>query len=154
MSQDKLGSKRKKVAEALAGLLADTFALYFKTHSYHWNVEGPTFHSLHLMFGGQYESLHTAVDELAERIRALGVKAPTSLTALLAPSSLTEDASVPDWKTMVANLIKGHERALKTAAEVHALAGKLGDEITVDQMIGRMDEHEKTLWMLRATLGS
>ncbi len=145
--------KRKKVAEALTKLLADTYALYFKTHSYHWNVEAPTFFALHSMFEGQYSALHDATDELAERIRALGQKAPASYAALAAVASVTEDANVPDWKTMVANLVRGHETVIKSARAVHAAATKAGDEVTADLMVERLAFSEKTAWMLRATLG-
>lgn len=145
--------KRKKVAEALTTLLADTYALYFKTHSYHWNVEGPHFYALHKMFEEQYGALHDAADELAERIRALGVKAPVSYAAMAARSAVTEDASAPDWKTMVANLLAGHETVIRSARHVHAAAEKAGDEVTMDLMVERLDYSEKTAWMLRATLG-
>jgi starvation-inducible DNA-binding protein len=146
-------AKRKKVADALVKLLADTYALYFKTHSYHWNVEAPAFFSLHSMFEGQYTALHDSTDELAERIRALGRKAPASYAALAAEASVTEDANVPDWKTMVSNLIRGHEVVIKTARTVHAVAVKAGDEVTADLMVERLSYSEKTAWMLRATLG-
>ena len=146
--------KRKKVAGSLAQALADTAALYFKTHSYHWNVEASTFYGLHKMFEEQYDALHGAMDELAERIRALGQYAPSSYSAMMALASITEDAGVPDWKAMVANLSSGHEQLIKTLRKTHEAAVKAGDEVTADLMVERLSFSEKSAWMLRATLGS
>jgi starvation-inducible DNA-binding protein len=144
---------RKQIAEALGKLLADTYVLYSKTHSFHWNVTGPNFPQLHELFGAQYNELWTALDEMAERIRALGVLAPASGKAMAAASSIKEADGVPAANDMIKELLAGHEAAIKTARPVIELAQGGGDEGTADLVIGRIQAHEKAAWMLRATLG-
>ena len=144
---------RKQIAEGLAKLLADTYVLYSKTHSFHWNVTGPTFPQLHELFGTQYNELWTSLDEMAERIRALGVLAPASGKAMAALSSIKEAEGAPKADAMVKELLEGHEAAIKTARPIIELAQGGGDEGTADLVIGRIQAHEKAAWMLRATLG-
>ncbi|RKQ68836.1 starvation-inducible DNA-binding protein [Litorimonas taeanensis] len=142
---------RKVSAEAVSRLLADTYTLYLKTHGYHWNVEGPHFQQLHIQFMEQYTEMWTAVDELAERIRALGHYAPGSYAEMAALSNLTEESGRPDWKAMVTTLAKGHEQVAKTARDVLRVAEEAGDDATADIVAPRVTLHEKTAWMLRAT---
>jgi starvation-inducible DNA-binding protein len=142
---------RTKSSEALKKLLADTYTLYLKTHGYHWNVEGPHFQQLHIQFMEQYTELWTAVDDLAERIRALGHYAPSSYSEMSAISTIKEESGKPDWKEMVINLAKGHEQLARTVREVLAIAEEVGDEATLDVVAPRLTLHEKTAWMLRAT---
>lgn len=142
---------RTKSSEALKKLLADTYTLYLKTHGYHWNVEGPHFQQLHIQFMEQYTELWTAVDDLAERIRALGHYAPSSYSEMSAISTIKEESGKPDWKEMVINLAKGHEQLARTVREVLAIAEDVGDEATLDVVAPRLTLHEKTAWMLRAT---
>ncbi|MEM7701298.1 MAG: DNA starvation/stationary phase protection protein [Pseudomonadota bacterium] len=142
---------RDLAADALAILLADTYTLYLKTHGYHWNVEGPPFQQLHALFMEQYVEMWNAVDELAERIRALGRFAPSSYSQMASLSSLKEETGQPDWKTMVANLARGHEEVAKSAREVLRVAGEIGDDATADVVTPRVTLHEKAAWMLRAT---
>ncbi|WP_019959769.1 Dps family protein [Woodsholea maritima] len=145
--------QRKTMAEAVTQLLADTYALYFKTHAYHWNVTGPRFHDLHAMFEVQYTELWTATDDIAERIRALGFKAPISYTEMVKSASIEVDTETPSADQMVANLIAGHEQVVHTARAALKLAGEHEDEATADLVAPRVTAHEKTAWMLRATLG-
>ena len=142
---------RAQSAGALSRLLADTYTLYLKTHGYHWNVEGPHFQSLHIQFMDQYTEMWTAVDELAERIRALGYYAPGSYAQFAKLSSIKEETGQPDWKTMVKNLADGHEQVSRTAREVLRIAEDVGDDATSDVVAPRITLHEKTAWMLRAT---
>ena len=142
---------RAQSAGALSRLLADTYTLYLKTHGYHWNVEGPHFQSLHIQFMDQYTEMWTAVDELAERIRALGHYAPGSYAQFAKLSSIKEETGQPDWKTMVKNLADGHEQVSRTAREVLRIAEDVGDDATSDVVAPRITLHEKTAWMLRAT---
>jgi len=144
---------RKQIAEGLAKLLADTYVLYSKTHSFHWNVTGPNFPQLHALFGTQYNELWTSLDEMAERIRALGVLAPASGKAMAALASIKEAEGAPKADAMVKELLEGHEAAIKTARPIIELAQGGGDEGTADLVIGRIQAHEKAAWMLRATLG-
>ncbi|MCW5774614.1 MAG: DNA starvation/stationary phase protection protein [Rhodospirillaceae bacterium] len=144
---------RQQIAEALSKLLADTYVLYSKTHSFHWNVTGPNFPQLHEMFGTQYNELWTSLDDIAERIRTLGVKAPASPKAMASLASIKEAEGAPPAEAMVKELLEGHETAIKTARPIVELAQGGGDEGTVDLVIGRIKAHEKTAWMLRATLG-
>ncbi|WP_409433320.1 Dps family protein [Litorimonas sp. RW-G-Af-16] len=143
--------KRKASAEAVRKLMADTYTLYLKTHGYHWNVEGPHFQQLHIQFMDQYTEMWTAVDELAERIRALGYLAPASYADMAKISSIKEEDGTPDWKTMVKNLAQGHEQVAKTARDVLRVAEDAGDDATADVVGPRVTLHEKTAWMLRAT---
>ena len=144
-------TNRMASAEAVSRLMADTYTLYLKTHGYHWNVEGPHFQQLHIQFMEQYTEMWTAVDELAERIRALGHYAPTSYAQMAELSSIKEEDGRPDWKTMVKNLAQGHEQVAKTAREVLRVAEEAGDDATSDVVAPRVTLHEKTAWMLRAT---
>ncbi len=142
---------REKSAKAVSRLLADTYTLYLKTHGYHWNVEGPHFQQLHIQFMEQYTEMWTAVDDLAERIRALGQYAPGSYAAISRISEIKEEDGQPDWKQMVQNLARGHEQVAKTAREVLRIAEEAGDDATSDIVAPRVTLHEKTAWMLRAT---
>ncbi len=144
--------QRETMAKAVTALLADTYALYFKTHAYHWNVTGPRFHDLHAMFMEQYTELWTAVDDIAERIRALGVLAPISYDEMAKAASIAPDASTPDADTMVRNLVAGHEQVVRTARAALALASEHGDEATSDLVAPRITAHEKFAWMLRVTV--
>jgi len=142
---------RENSAEAVSRLMADTYTLYLKTHGYHWNVEGPHFQQLHIQFMEQYTEMWTAVDDLAERVRALGHFAPSSYAAMAKLSSILEEDGRPDWQMMVKNLAKGHEQVAKTAREVLRIAEEAGDDATADVVAPRVTLHEKTAWMLRAT---
>jgi len=143
---------REKIAEALSRLLADTYSLYLKTHSFHWNVEGPMFNTLHQMFMVQYTELWTALDEIAERIRSLGYPAPGSYKAFAKLSSIEDTDGVPEAMAMVRELVKGHEAVARTARAAFAPAAKAGDESSADLLTQRLQVHEKTAWMLRSLL--
>src|SRR4051812_30015178 len=145
-------ASRKEICKSLAHLLADTYTLYLKTHSFHWNITGPMFNTLHLMFETQYNELWTAADSIAERIRALDVYAPGSYTQFGKLTSIAEETGVPDWKTMVQQLVDGHETSARTAREVFKLADHADDQPTADLATQRMQQHEKTAWMLRSLL--
>jgi len=142
---------RKSSAEAVGKLLASTYSLYLKTHGYHWNVEGPHFQQLHTQFMEQYTEMWTAVDDLAERIRALGHYAPSSYAEMAKLSCVEEETGRPNWEQMVQSLAKGHELVAKTAREVLRIAEEGGDDATADVVSPRVTLHEKTAWMLRAT---
>ena len=143
---------RKDIADGLSHLLADTYTLYLKTHNFHWNVTGPMFNTLHLMFEGQYNELALAVDTIAERIRALGHPAPGSYKDFAKLSSIKEASGVPDAKTMIKQLVEGQEAVVRTARKVFPVAEKASDEPTCDLLTQRMQTHEKTAWMLRSML--
>ena len=143
---------RTAIAEGLSRLLADEYTLYLKTHSFHWNVTGPMFNTLHLMFEQHYTEAALAVDQVAERIRALDFPAPGSYKQYAALSSIKEETGVPAWKEMVTQLVKGHEACVKTARTVFPLADEAHDEPTADLLTQRMQLHEKTAWMLRSLL--
>jgi len=143
---------RKAIAESLSTFLADTYTLYLKTHGYHWNVTGPMFRTLHLMFEEEYLELALAVDELAERIRALGHYAPASFGHYSELSTIESDDSVPGAMKMVANLVEGHEAVARAARQTLEVADEAGDSVTVDLATRRLDVHEKTAWMLRSLL--
>jgi starvation-inducible DNA-binding protein len=143
---------RRQIAEALSRLLADTYTLYLKTHNFHWNVTGPMFHTLHLMFEEQYTELAAAVDLIAERIRALGFPAPGSHSAYARLSSIGEAEDVPSAEEMIARLVRDQEVIVRRAREILANAESAGDEATADLLAGRMQVHEKTAWMLRSLL--
>ena len=142
---------RKEIAEGLSHVLADTYTLYLKTHNFHWNVEGPMFNSLHLMFETQYNALALAVDELAERIRALGVYAPGSYADYSKLSKVKEAKGVPTATEMVDQLAEDNTIVSNTIRKVVKKAEAAGDTVTADMLIARQTEHEKTAWMLRAT---
>ena len=143
---------REAIAKQLSKLLADTYSLYLKTHSFHWNVTGPQFNSLHAMFETQYNELWLAADEVAERIRTLDQFAPGSYSQFGKLSSIKDEPGVPEWKAMVGQLVAGHEIVAHTARAAIKLADKAGDEGTADMLTGRLKAHEKTAWMLRALL--
>lgn len=143
---------RKEIAEQLGRLLADTYTLYVKTHGYHWNVTGPMFRSLHLMFEEEYMELREAVDLIAERIRALGVLAPGSYGEFARLSSVQDAEGVADAMEMVRQLVEGHETVIRTARQVVATAEDGNDVATADLATQRIDIHEKTAWMLRSIL--
>ena len=144
--------ERKRIADGLAKVLADTYTLYLKTHNFHWNVTGPMFNTLHLMFEAQYNELALAVDLVAERIRALGFPAPGSYSVYAKLSSIAEAEGVPAAEDMIAQLVKGHEAVARTARGVFRAAEKASDQPTADLLTQRMQVHEKTAWMLRALL--
>jgi starvation-inducible DNA-binding protein len=143
---------RQRIAEGLSRVLADTYTLYLKTHNFHWNVTGPLFNTLHLMFEAQYNELALAVDLVAERIRALGFPAPGSYEAYAKLSSINEAEGVPVAEEMIAQLVKGHEAVARTARGVFPAVEKASDQSTADLLTQRMQVHEKTAWMLRALL--
>ncbi len=144
--------ERKAIAEGLAHLLADTYTLYLKTHNFHWNVKGPMFQTLHLMFETQYNELALAVDQIAERIRALGHPAPGTFAEYAKLSSIKETAGVPAAEKMIALLVEGQEAVVRTARSVFPVVEKANDEPTADLLTQRMQIHEKTAWMLRSLL--
>lgn len=143
---------RKELAQGLSRLLADTYSLYMKTHNYHWNVTGPMFQTLHLMFEGQYNELALAVDLIAERIRALGVYAPGTYSQYAKLTSIKEDTDVPNAQTMIRNLVEAQETVIRTARSIYPLAEKATDETTADLLTQRLQIHEKTAWMLRSLI--
>lgn len=142
---------REKIADGLSRLLADTYTLYLKTQGYHWNVEGPMFRSLHLMFEEEYMELRDAADEIAERIRALGHPSPGSYSEFTKLSSVSDEEGVPEAMEMVRKLVAGHEAVIKTARGLVHTAEEAGDVATADMATGRIEIHEKTAWMLRST---
>jgi starvation-inducible DNA-binding protein len=146
------GTDRKQIASGLASLLADSYTLYLKTHNYHWNVEGPMFNTLHLMFEAQYTELATAVDEIAERIRALGIKAPGSYAEFAALTSVDEAQGGESAEEMIRQLALGQEAIVRTARAAFPVADAAHDEPTADLLTQRMQIHEKNAWMLRSML--
>jgi starvation-inducible DNA-binding protein len=144
--------KRKELAQGLSRLLADTYTLYLKTHNFHWNVTGPHFNQLHLMFEQHYNELWTAVDEIAERIRALGEFAPGTYTEFAKLSTIKEPEGHPDWSEMIRQLIDGHETLIRTCRELLPNVQEAGDESSAALIGDRMRIHEKTAWMLRSLL--
>jgi starvation-inducible DNA-binding protein len=145
-------SDRKAIAEGLSRLLADTYTLYLKTHNFHWNVTGPMFQTLHLMFETQYNELALAVDLIAERIRALGYPAPGTYAEYSKLSSIKEEAGVPKAEDMIRQLVAGQEAVVRTARSIFPTVEKANDEPTADLLTQRMQIHEKTAWMLRSLL--
>lgn len=143
---------RAEIAEGLSRLLADTYTLYLKTHYFHWNVTGPMFQTLHLMFETHYNELALAVDLVAERIRSLGHIAPGTYAAYARLSSIQETEGVPKAQNMIRELVAGHEAVCRTARSVFPLAEKASDESTADLLTQRLQVHEKTAWMLRSLL--
>jgi starvation-inducible DNA-binding protein len=141
-----------RVAEALSVVLADTFTLYLKTHNFHWNVVGPMFHTLHLMFEEQYNELWLAVDAIAERIRALGNTAPGSYREFSKLTYLREPEAVPTTTEMVAELLRDHETCARTARRALSVARSAVDAPTEDLLTQRLIAHEKASWMLRSLL--
>lgn len=143
---------RKAIAEGLGRLLADSYTLYLKTHNYHWNVTGPMFNTLHLMFEQQYTELALAVDLIAERIRALGHPAPGSYKAFARLTSIEEETGTPSAEQMIANLVEGQETVVRTARKLFPVVERAGDEPTADLLTQRMQIHEKNAWMLRSLI--
>jgi len=147
-----MAEDKKAVVKALEGLLADSYTLYLKTHSYHWNVTGPMFTTFHTLFEAQYTELALAVDEIAERIRALGSFSPGSYTQFMKLATVKEDTGVPSATEMVRNLVSDYETVVKSARKVIRAAEAAGDDATIDLGVRRIDVHEKGAWMLRSHL--
>ena len=146
---------RKRIAEGLSVYLADAYTLYLKTHNFHWNVTGPMFNALHTMFEEQYTEQWNALDEVAERIRALGFNAPGSYAEFIRLSSIAEEpglAQAPDWREMVRQLVVGNEAVCRSARKVLATADEASDDPSVDLLTQRLQTHEKYAWMLRSLL--
>lgn len=143
---------RLTIAAGLGKLLADSYTLYLKTHNFHWNVTGPQFNSLHQMFELQYTELALAVDEIAERIRTLGERAPGSYKEFAALTSIEEAEGEPNADEMLRQLLEGQEIVVRTARAVLPVAGDANDEPTADLLTQRIQAHEKTAWMLRSML--
>jgi starvation-inducible DNA-binding protein len=145
-------NERREIVDGLSRLLADTYTLYLKTHNFHWNVTGPMFQTLHLMFEQQYNELALAVDLIAERIRALGFPAPATYAAFARLSSIKEEDGVPSATEMIRLLVEGQETVVRTARSVFPVVDGAHDEPTADLLTTRMQVHEKTAWMLRSLL--
>ena len=145
-------AQRAKVAEGLSRLLADTYTLYLTTHNFHWNVTGPMFQTLHAMFELQYDELAIAVDQIAERIRALGHQAPGSYSQFQKLTSIAEPTGTPSAEEMVSHLVAAQEAVVRTSRKVFPVADRAADQVTMDLLTQRMQIHEKTAWMLRSLL--
>lgn len=143
---------RQQLAEGLSRVLADTYTLYLKTHNFHWNVTGPMFQTLHLMFEAQYKELAVAVDDLAERIRSLGYPAPGTYKQYAELTSIKEESGMIAAEEMIRQLVDGQEAVVKTARALYPLVEKTNDEATGDLLTQRIQTHEKTAWMLRSLL--
>ena len=143
---------RKAIAEGLSRLLADSYTLYLKTHNYHWNVTGPMFATLHTLFEEQYTELAQAVDEIAERIRALGFPAPGSYSAFAGLTEIEEETGQPTAEQMIERLVTGQETVVRTARQIFPAVDAANDEPTADLLTQRMQIHEKNAWMLRSLL--
>ncbi len=143
---------RREIAQGLSNLMADTYTLYLKTHNFHWNVTGPMFRTLHLMFEEQYTELALAVDLIAERIRALGFPAPGTYREFAQLSSINEEEGVPNAEDMIRKLVEGQEAVVRTARSLFSVLERSHDEPTADLLTQRMQVHEKTAWMLRSLL--
>ena len=144
--------ERQEIADRLSALLADSYSLYLKTHNYHWNVTGPLFNTLHTMFEEQYTELAAAVDEIAERIRALGIKAPGSYSAFSSLTSIDEASGDENAEDMIRALVDGQETVARTARDAFPAADSANDEPTADLLTQRMQIQEKNAWMLRSML--
>ncbi|UTV55461.1 Dps family protein [Burkholderia arboris] len=148
-----IGDKgRKKIPDGLSRLLADTFSLYLRTHNFHWNVTGPMFNTLHLMFEAQYNALRLAVDSVAERIRTLGVVAPGTSADFAKLSSVPQAKGMPAAEEMIRQLVEGHETVVRTARDSFPIADAASDEPTADLLTQRLQTHEKTAWRLLSLL--
>ena len=145
-------NSNQAVVDGLSRVLADSYTLYIKTHGHHWNVTGPDFPALHTMFEDQYTELAGAVDEVAERIRAVGAPAPAGFSAFSRLTSIGEKEGDLTAQEMVADLLDGHEKVAKTAKVTLDVADAANDDVTVDLMVQRIAVHDKTAWMLRSTL--
>jgi starvation-inducible DNA-binding protein len=143
---------RKTLADGLSRLLADSYTLYLKTHNFHWNVTGPMFQTLHLLFEAQYDELALAVDAVAERIRSLGHQAPGTYGAFIKLSRIKETDGVPRAEDMIRLLVEGHETVVRTCREIIPTSEKARDQATADLITQRLQVHEKTAWMLRSLL--
>ncbi|MDF0605643.1 DNA starvation/stationary phase protection protein [Neisseriaceae bacterium TC5R-5] len=143
---------RQEIALGLSRLLADSYTLYLKTHNFHWNVTGPMFNTLHLMFETQYNELSLAVDAIAERIRALGHYAPGSYADYARLTAIPEAVGVPKADEMIRQLVEGHETLCRTARSIFDIVGHAADEPSADLLTQRLQVHEKTAWMLRSLL--
>ncbi len=143
-------TQRATIAQNLSKLLADSYTLYLKTQNFHWNVTGPMFQTLHVLFEEHYTELAAAVDEVAERIRALGHTAPGSYRQFSELSSIQETVEVPNAEAMVEQLLEGHEAVIRTARSIVSIAEEGGDQVSADLCIGRIAVHEKAAWMLRS----
>lgn len=146
-------SQKKKVANSLQDLLADTYALYLKTHNFHWNMEGESFIGIHKLLEEQYEEMAEAVDEIAERIRALGFYAEASFSAFSKRTKIPEEKKRGTWKEMVKKLVEGHELIAKRYRPIILVSQDQNDEMTADMVIDRIKFHEKAAWLLRSHLG-
>ncbi len=144
--------QRQAVAQVLSGLLADTYTLYLKTHNYHWNVTGPLFATLHGMFEGQYTELATAVDEIAERIRALGEPAPGSYGQFAKLTILDDAEGTPTAEEMIGALLADHEKTARRIRQTFSEVDEASDEVSADLLTQRLQWHEQTAWMLRSLL--
>jgi starvation-inducible DNA-binding protein len=145
-------SSNEHVVEALSKLLADTYTLYLKTHNYHWNVTGPMFNTLHTLFETQYTEYALAIDEIAERIRAIGARAPGSYTEFAELGSVREDRGAPPAMEMIRNLVADQETTVASARKIVEVAEAAGDQATADVGVRRIETHEKNAWMLRSHL--
>ncbi len=143
-------NSHSEIANGLSRVLADTYSVYLKTQNYHWNVRGPLFHTLHAMFEEQYTELAVAIDEIAERIRALGEPAPGSFTDFARLSSINEENGSPTAESMISNLLEDQATIVQTCKNVFPLVQQSNDEPTADLLIRRMQVHEKTAWMLKS----
>jgi starvation-inducible DNA-binding protein len=143
---------RAKIAEGLSGLLADSYTLYLMTHNFHWNVTGPMFNTLHIMFMGQYTEQWNALDMIAERIRALGYPAPGTYKEFVKLATIEEVEGTPKALEMVQYLVKAQEATARTARSIFPVVEKANDQPTADLLTQRLDVHEKTAWMLRSLL--
>lgn len=146
------GGERKKIAQGLSALLADSYTLYLMTHNFHWNVTGPDFNSLHMMFMGQYTEQWNALDIIAERIRALGHPAPGTYKEFVKLASIKEVEGVPNSNGMIRHLVSAQEATARTARRLFPLVEKANDQPTADLLAQRLEVHEKTAWMLRSLL--
>lgn len=145
-------SSNERVVDALSRLLADTYTLYLKTHNYHWNVTGPMFNTLHTLFETQYTEYALAVDEIAERIRAIGARAPGSYTEFAELASVKEDRCSPPAMEMISHLVADQEATVASARMLVEVAETAGDKATADLGVRRIETHEKNAWMLRSHL--
>jgi len=145
-------ASRQEIAAGLSRLLADSYTLYLKTHNFHWNVTGPMFQTLHLLFEEQYTELWQAVDLVAERIRAIGAPAPGTYKEFAKLSSIEETDGVPAAEDMIKLLVQGNEAVVRTARSVYPVVEKAGDEVSADLLTQRLQVHEKNAWMLRSLL--
>ena len=143
---------REAIAKGLSVVLADSYMLYLKSHNYHWNVTGPMFHTLHIQFEEHYTELATAIDMIAERIRAIGYRAPGTFREFVILSTITEDENIPDAQQMIRNLTEDHETVMRSARKVLEVCSEAADEASLDLMTQRLSVHSKTAWMLRSQL--